>query len=53
MSDAVFQRSPAVGRIGTAKRAARLAPGYGLVIGALASLTLWGGIFWIAARMLG
>ena len=53
MSDAIFQRSPAASRIRTSKRAGRLPPGYGLAIGAAASLGLWGGIFWIAARLLG
>lgn len=53
MSDAVFQRNPAVGRIGTSKRGGRLPPGHGLALGAAASLGLWGGIFWIAARLLG
>lgn len=51
MSDAVFQRSPAVGRLGTIKRAARPPPGYGLAFGAAASVGLWAGLFWIAARV--
>jgi len=53
MSDAVFQHSPAVSRIATSKRLARLPPGYGLAIGAVASISLWGGVFWLAARVLG
>jgi hypothetical protein len=53
MSDAIFQRNSALGRIRTSKRAGRLPPGYGLMIAAVASIGLWGGIFWIAARMLG
>ncbi|MBU1377954.1 MAG: hypothetical protein KKE02_04740 [Alphaproteobacteria bacterium] len=53
MSDAVFQRNPAVRRIGSSKRAGRLPVSYGLAIAAAASLSLWGGIFWIAARLLG
>lgn len=53
MSDAVFQRTPAVSRIQTAKRAGRLPSGYGLVIAAVASIGLWVGIFWIAGLMLG
>jgi hypothetical protein len=53
MSDAIFQRNPAVGRIRTSKRAGPLPRGYGLAIGAAASVGLWGGIFWIAARLLG
>jgi hypothetical protein len=53
MSDAIFQRAPAVSRIGTVRRAGRLPTGYGLAIGAVVSLGLWGGIFWIVARLLG
>ena len=53
MSDAIFQRNPAVSRIRTSKRAGRLPRGYGLAIGATASVGLWGGIFWIATRLLG
>jgi len=53
MSDAVFQRNPAVSRTGKSRRSARWAPGYGLTIAAAASIGLWGGIFWITARLLG
>ena len=53
MSDAIFQRNPAVSRIRTSKPARRLPSGYGLAIGATASIGLWGGIFWIVARLLG
>ena len=52
MSDAIFQRNPAVGRVRTSKRAGPLPPGYGLVIGAAVSVGLWGGIFWIVGRLL-
>ena len=53
MSDAVFQRSVPIERQLTAKAGARWPRGFGLLIGATASIALWIGIFWIIASALG
>lgn len=51
MSDATFQRSLDVSAPPAAKRP--LPIGYGLLLGALFSLGLWGGLIWLGLRLFG
>ena len=54
MGGAVFQRSRAFEAAPKPRAESRPLPrGYGLLIGATASLGLWTGIFWLAAKAFG
>lgn len=46
MSEAFFQRSVSLGRSARADPARPWPRGYGLLVGAMASLGLWGAVIW-------
>ena len=52
MSEAFFQRSVNLGRRYRAYRARSLPRGYGLLVGAVLSLGLWGAVIWGVWRLI-